>query len=174
MTLSQDDIVLLSRIFCDYVKNTTDGKRTVFGLLDTTVRKADIKNHYQLSAKHQQTKQFNYTDLMYYAGWIYKGAHGVGVEDIEVEKNGNLEACEVTGIMGPKDYCIKVVKERGRDGREYLTSLSNYARLFNEQSEIRETASQDVCSRCTMHSCVYHPVTQNKPQLKLVQSVRSS
>jgi hypothetical protein len=174
MTLSQDDIVFLSRVFCDYVKNTSDGKKTVFGLLDTTVRKADIKNNYQLSAKHPQTKQFNYTDLIYYAGWIYKGAHGVGIEDIEVEKNGNLEGCEATGIMGPKDYCVKVVREFGANGRDHLSSLSNYARMHSDNQQIRETASADICVRCTVHSCPYHPAMQNKPQLKLVTSTRGA
>ena len=166
MTLSQDDIVLLSRIFCDYVKNTPEGKKTVFGLLNTTVRKADIKNNYQLSSKYRETKSFNYTDLTYYAGWIYRGSHGVGVEDIEVEKNGNMEGCEATGIMGPKDYCVKVVKEYGRDGREHLASLSNYARLHSDQQHIRETASQSTCANCSVHMCPYHPAMQNVKQLQ--------
>jgi hypothetical protein len=174
MTLSQDDIVFLSRLFCDYIKNTKEGKKTVFSLLGTSVVPADIKSTYQLSAKYRDQKEFNYTDLTYYAGWIYQGSMGVGLNDIEVEKNGNMEACETTGIMGPRNYCIQVVKENGRNGRDILTSMSNYARLHSENQTIRETANINVCVKCPVRLCAYHPSLHGNTAIKLLPSTKGA
>lgn len=153
---NQEDIVLLSRLFCDYVQNTPEGKKTVLKLLGATVAPADYRHGYYPYTK-DANQRIAPKDLVRYSGWIYKGTFGLGDNQIETEQNGNLEACDDTGILGPKDYCVQTHKRYGHGGKEQLVSLSNYARLHTEDFNIRQTAKKETCVTCTVSSCDYHP-----------------
>ena len=156
MGITQNDIVTLSRLFCDYVQNTPDGKRTVLRLLGSTVTEADPRHGYYPFSK-DASQRIPPKDLVKYSGWIYKGAIGLGDNQVETEQNGNLEACDDTGILGPKDYCVQTHKRYGANGREQIVSLSNYARLHTEDLNIRQTAKKETCVTCKVHTCDYHP-----------------
>lgn len=154
--LSKEDIVFLSRLFCDYVQNTEEGKRTVFKLLNTTVSKADPKNAYYPNPQPQGTNDIPASELQFYSGWVYKKTKGLSTHQIEVEANGGLALCDDTGIMGPKGYCVQSVKDYS-GGREVLKDLSNYARMLSDNPDIRGSSNQKVCALCTHRKCEYHP-----------------
>lgn len=174
MHLPKEDILFLAQIFGDYVQNTADGKKTALRLLNATVKPADPRNAYFPQGRPDQIiSKIPNKDLISYAGWIYKGSVGLDLDQVEVERGGNLEACEDTGIMGPADYCVKVVKHTSSSGRETLTSLSNYARMHSQDPQIRDTASSQVCERCPLKTCAYHPQRESQ-QLKLIHTVNKT
>lgn len=153
--LSHEDIVLLSRIFCDYVQNTPDGKATTLKLLNLQTRKVDPRHAYHVS-RGVSGAPLDAKSLQVISGWLYQNNYTMPQEAVDVEKNGSMEACESTGIMGPKDYCVKIVKDYGPHG-EVLVSLSNYARLLSDKPSLRDTANQKICDDCFIKTCPYHP-----------------
>jgi hypothetical protein len=170
MHLPKDDIQFIAQLIGDYIQNTADGKKTALKLLNATVRPADPRNAYFPQGRPDQIiSKIPNKDLVSYAGWIYKGSMGLSLGQVEVERGGNLEACEDTGIMGPGDYCVKVVKHTGAGGRETLSSLSNYARMHSQDQQIRDSASATVCERCPLKTCAYHPLRESQ-QLKLIHT----
>lgn len=154
--LNQEDIVLLSRVFCDYIQNTREGKLTALKLLNATVEAADPRHAYYPFGQNVQQTPLPAKDLQRFGGWIYKDGFSLSMDQIEVERNGGLEACETTGILGPRDYCVKTVKDFGRNG-EVLVTMSNYARMMSEKPAIRETANQRTCEECAVKTCAYYP-----------------
>jgi hypothetical protein len=157
VNLNKDDVILLSRIFCDYVQNTADGKKTVLKLLNATVKKPDPTNAYLPAKNSTATTALKSEELIYYSGWIYKGTKSVPADAVEIDKGGGLEGCEITGILGPKEYCVQMVKDFGRGGRESLVFMSNYARMMSENLSIRETSKPENCRNCTTLTCEFHP-----------------
>lgn len=170
VSIPKDDIVLIARILSDYILNTKDGKITALKLLNASARRPEIRNAYHPFS--DPNKSIDAKDLLYYHGWIYKETLGLKFEQIEVEKGGGLEACEATGILGPRNYCVQVVKTYGAGGRENLASLSNHARLYHDDPRVRDTASYDKCMRCPVESCEYHP-NRNSRQLALVPQIKT-
>jgi hypothetical protein len=156
VTLPETDIRLISKLFVDYIQNTQDGKKTVFKLLNSTVSKPSPLDAYFPLGQVSTITKLDHKDLVRYEGWVYKGTVGLSAQQIEVDKNGGMEACDDTGILGPKDYCVQVVKRYGQGGKEHLVSLSNYARLHSPDPVIRETARRDTCTRCPVSACDYH------------------
>lgn len=156
--LPQEDIVLVAKLFGEYVTNTKEGKQTVMKMLGATQKPATIKDLFFPVGRRGPGQEIKPQDLVHYSGWIYRGVTGIGEHQIEKVDGGNLEACESTGILGPKEYCIKQVIVHGQGGKEHLTNLSNYARLHSEDAKVRDTASAKVCTECPSQGCDYHPV----------------
>lgn len=164
------DIEFIGRLVSDYFRNTAEGKITALKLLNAQVAGADYRNAYFPDGKaHDAANRIPHEDLMEYRGWIYKGSHSIPYNSVDVDQNGNLEACESTGILGPRDYCVKVVKVRGSGGRESLQSMSNYARLLSEDVDVRDTASMSKCERCFVKDCAYYP--HKEPQQLSLRAV---
>lgn len=161
--LDKNDIVLISRIVCDYIKNTRDGKATALKLLGATVKPADPRHAYYPFGSNP--KPLPPSELKQFAGWIFQDTYAIPYDDIEIEKGGGLESCESTGIKGPRDYCVKTVKDYGANG-EVLVTLSNYARMMSERPAVRDTANPKVCEACPLRNCPYHP-KQEPQQLML-------
>lgn len=157
-------------MFCDYIQNTQEGKKTTLKLLGATVTPVNIKDAFYPLGNRMPGKQLNHKDLVRYSGYIYKGRLGLSDSHLELEVNGNMEGCDSTGILGPKGYCVQVVKEYTHNGAERLTSLSNYARLHSEDINIRSTANMKVCQECAVKTCDYHPARdiRQQQQLKLL------
>jgi len=161
---------MLSRIFVNYVENTTEGKKTVLKILKTEAKPVDRGNTYWVKGKeHFASGKVKPTDLTEFHGLIYQNRICLDPKSIEVEKNGNLEHCETTGILGPKDYCVITVKETKAGGGEALVSMSNYARLHSQDMKIRDTASRSVCMECTSIMCDYHPIREPKQTQMLLR-----
>jgi len=157
MSLSQNDVVLLSRLFNDYVLNTKEGKQTILKLLGAEVKPADVRHAYYPRGRISPGSRLKHEDLTEYSGYIYKGSVAIRNEQIDVEPRGNLDGCDSTGILGPKGYCIQTVKTYGQGGKETLSSLSNYARMHSEDLNVRSGANAKVCDACPIDACDYHP-----------------
>lgn len=171
--VQQQDVVLIGRIVSDYFISTEEGKKTAIKFLKATVRPAPVEHAYYPAGNMRDSgKRLNTTELVEYRGWIYKGKHSAPYTSIDIDNNGGLEACETTGILGPKEYCIKTVKTYTRDGRDLLQNLSNYARLHSEDINIRSEAKFSTCRECKSLGCEYHPVKDSK-QLMLTPPIQA-
>lgn len=172
--IAAHDIELIARLVSDYIKNTAEGKRTALKLLGAELSAADYRNAYYPDSKANDPRnRIPHTDLVEYRGWLYKGAYSLPYYSIDIDTSGNMEACETTGILGPKDYCVRVVKVRGSDGREYLQSMSNYARAMSEDMNVRESASLDKCKSCFVKECEFNPAREMRQQpLKAIGGIR--
>ena len=169
LRLSQEDIGFIGRLVGDYIQNTKEGKKTVMKMLNAEVKPASVKDNFYPAGRRVPGQEIKPQDLLQFSGWIYKEVTGIAPSQIERVERGNMEACESTGILGPKGYCVQTVSVFGQGGRERLQNLSNYARMFSEDMRVRDTANSKVCAACPVDSCDYHPVrNQQQQQLKLL------
>ena len=174
MRLPQEDITFLARIFGDYVQNTKEGKKTIMKMLGATVTPANVKDtFYPQGRRGMVGQELKPQDLQRFSGWLYKEVVPISDNQIEKVEGGNLEACESTGILGPKGYCVQTVNVVGSGGRESLSNLSNYARMFSEDQRVRDTASSKTCQLCPVDSCDYHPSRNNESQQMKLLPMRS-
>ena len=163
MQVRLEDVVFLSKIFTNYVLNVPGGKRTILGMMGIETRPVH-PHHAYIPANQIDGKPLDNSKLRTFQGYLYNDLHTASVESVSIDKNGNLEGCDVTGILAPKDYCVKVVKDYSARG-EFLVSMSNYARLMSENPSIRDTASKKTCETCYHKQCEYHPHKEPKQLL---------
>lgn len=177
--LAQHDIVLVSRLVCEYIKNTNEGKGTALKLLGATCVPGRPEHaYYPDGYMGDDSRRIPSDALVQYRGWLYTQGGAAGPRTyalpfnaVQVQTGGGLEVCDETGIRGPRDYCVRTVSVIGRNGREETQSLSNYARLHSESRVVRETADPARCKNCRMSNCAYHPnklTTPPEGQLVLI------
>jgi hypothetical protein len=156
-----DTVRFIGRLVSNYIKNTEEGKTTVFALLKAELAPATpSKTYFQAGKEGEDEGIIPHKELMEYRGWIYKKTVAVPHSLVSVFNTPNTVGCDDCGIMGPKDYCVQVVANRTSSGREALESLCNHCRSFNTNPRIRDAASKKDCSVCPMTSCDHYPNKQ--------------
>lgn len=165
-----DTIRLIGRLISHYIKNTEDGKTTVFKLLQTQLVPASpTSTYYQSGKEGEESAKIPYTDLVEYKGWIYRKVLPVAHSAVSAVQSADTLGCDDCGILGPKQYCVQTALTRTAGGREALEALCNKCRTFSTNPKIRDTADRRVCEGCPMTSCDHHP----KRQLLLLPDLSS-
>lgn len=161
ISIDPQTIRFIGKIISEYVKNTEDGKNTVFKLLGTEFSPGSpTQTYYQAGRVGDETAKIQYTDLMEYHGWVYKKVITVAHSAVAVIDRSDKVGCEDCGILGPRDYCIQRVLTRTPGGRENLEDVCNHCRTFNTDPRVRDTACKSNCENCPVTGCEHYPKKQ--------------
>jgi hypothetical protein len=159
--ITADTVRFVGRLVSNYIKNTEEGKTTVFALLKAELSPAaPNKTYFQAGKEGEDSGIIPHKDLVEYKGWIYKRSVAVPHSLVSVFNTPNTVGCEDCGIMGPKDYCVTEVVNRTPSGKEAVESLCNHCRTFNVNPKVRDTASKRDCETCPMTGCDHYPKKQ--------------
>jgi hypothetical protein len=153
-------------VVSDYIKNTEDGKTTVFKLLQTQLKPGSPENtYYQTGRVGEESAKIPYSELLEYRGWIYRKAVAVPSSSVTVINSSDNLPCDDCGIMAPKQYCIQQAMTHSPGGRQYIQNLCNHCRTYNSDVKVRDQASRKICDACPKTSCDHYP---HKNQLLLL------
>lgn len=159
-----DEVKLIGQLVSHYIRDTQDGKETVFALLKTQVSSmSPLKTYFQSGHEGDQQYRIPATDLVEYRGYLHKRVKGVPHDMVSVIHKEELDGCDDCGALVPSDFCAKLVKTTQANGKEHLQTVCNHCRAFSQDNRVRDEASKRVCVECPKLGCQHHPKVRQMP-----------
>jgi hypothetical protein len=156
--ISTQDLLFLGRSVTDYIRNTEQGKFTVFKILKTDFKPAsNLKSYFQEGYLGDDARKINPQDLLEYHGYIFKRQHAIPYHSVDVDDREDNDVCDSCGTRTPVGYCLKPVEVLAKDGRFKVENRCNHCRFNSEQTSVRATGSSKTCDLCEKTTCEFHP-----------------